>query len=87
MAPELYIATGAVTRVGEDNAGCLWRKQWGDWWNAWAAVEVINGTPEPDGTRKHYFLQVPPDLRTPTEAVAWTYGMSPKRYASLNLRT
>lgn len=87
MTPQRYIALGAVERVADDKAGTLWRKQWGDWWNAWAAVEVINGTPEPDGSMKHYFLQVPAEIRTPTEAVAWTYGMSADRYAALKLRT
>ena len=87
MTPERYIASGAARRFADDKTGTLWRKQWGDWWNAWAAVEVINGTPEPDGTRKRYFLQVPADMRTPTEAVAWTYGISAQRYAMLNRRT
>lgn len=87
MTPERYIATGAAMRFAEDKAGILWRKQWGNWWNAWAAVEVINGTAEPDGTRKHYFLQVPAEINTPTEAVAWTYGMSADRYATLDRRT
>ena len=87
MTPERYIATGAVDQIATDNVGILWRKQWGDWWNAWAAVQVVNGTPEPDGTNKHYFLQVPTEMRTPTEAVAWTYGMSAERYATLNHRT
>jgi uncharacterized protein DUF6745 len=48
---------------------------------------VINATPETDGTRKHFFLQVPPNLRTPREAVAWTYGMRPEAYANLVVRT
>ena len=26
-------------------------------------VEVLNSTPEPDGSRKTYFLRVPPDIR------------------------
>jgi hypothetical protein len=87
MTPERYIATGAARRVAVDNTGILWRRNWHDWWDAWAAVEVVNGTPEPDGTRKRYFLQVPPEMRTPTEAVAWTYGMSARRYAALERRT
>jgi hypothetical protein len=41
---------------------------------------VINGTPEPDGTLKHYFLQVPANMRSPREAVAWTYGLPEQRY-------
>jgi hypothetical protein len=65
-------------RVAEDDTGILWRQRWR--WEAWAAVEVINGTPEPDGTYKRYFLQVPPTVRTPREGVAWTYGLSERHY-------
>lgn len=38
-------------------------------------VQVVNSTPEPDGTRKKYLLRVPPDMRTAREAVAWSFGM------------
>lgn len=69
-----------------DRIGILWRRE-SSAVHAWAAVEVVNGTPEPDGSRKHYFLQVPPNLTTPTEAVAWTYGLTAGRYAALALRT
>jgi hypothetical protein len=48
---------------------------------------VINATPEPDGTRKHFFLQVPAHLPTAREAVAWTYGMRADAYARLVMRT
>jgi hypothetical protein len=86
MTPERYVALGGATRVAEDETGILWRRNWlaAD---AWAAVEVINATPEPDGTRRHFFLQVPANLRTPREAVAWTYGMRAEAYANLVLRT
>jgi len=43
-------------------------------------VEVHNSTPEPDGTRKTYYLRVPPTTRTAREAVAWTFGMSGTEY-------
>jgi hypothetical protein len=43
-------------------------------------VEVLNSTPEPDGTRKTYFLRVPPNLRTAREAVAWTFGLAGSQY-------
>ncbi|MGB1582906.1 MAG: DUF6745 domain-containing protein [Solirubrobacterales bacterium] len=33
-------------------------------------VEVTNGSLESDGTRKQYIMRVPPDVRTPREAVA-----------------
>ena len=43
-------------------------------------VEVVNSTPEPDGTRRTYFLRVPPDTRTAREAVAWTFGLGGGEY-------
>ena len=84
--PERYVRGGHATRAAEDETGILWRKRWfeGD---SWAAVEVVNGTPEPDGTYKHYYLQVPPTVRTPREAVAWTYGLSEHEYAAVRRRT
>ena len=86
MTPERYVALGGATRVAEDETGILWRRNWlaAD---AWAAVEVVNATPEPDGTRRHFFLQVPANLRTAREAVAWTYGMRAEAYAHLVART
>lgn len=86
MTPERFIRNGYATMVASDETGILWRKQWFDG-DAWAAVEVINGTPEPDGTHKCYFLQVPPAMRTPREAVAWTYGLSEREYRGLRQRT
>jgi hypothetical protein len=78
MTPQRFIENGGAYRVAQDEIGILWRQRWR--WEAWAAVEVINGTPEPDGTYKRYFLQVPPTVRTPREAVAWTYGLSERHY-------
>ena len=78
MTPQRFIEQGGAYRVSQDETGILWRQRWR--WEAWAAVEVINGTPETDGTHKHYFLQVPPTVRTPREAVAWTYGLNERHY-------
>lgn len=86
MTPRRYVAEGGAKRIAEDETGILWRRTWLAH-DAWAAVEVINATPEPDGTRKHYFLQVPPNLQSAREAVAWTYGMEPEVYAQLVMRT
>ena len=86
MTPQLYVALGGAARVAEDETGILWRKTWFAY-DAWAAVEVINATPEPDGSRKHFFLQVPANLQTAREAVAWTYGMRADAYAQLAVRT
>lgn len=86
MTPQRYVALGGPSRIAEDETGILWRKSWlaSD---AWAAVEVINATPEPDGTGKHFFLQVPANMRTARDAVAWTYGLRPDVYARLVVRT
>lgn len=43
-------------------------------------VEVINSSPEMDGTYKKYYLQVPPDMKTCKEAVAWTFRMDAETY-------
>jgi hypothetical protein len=78
MTPRRFIEEGGAYRVAVDDTGVLWRQRWR--WEAWAAVEVVNGTPEPDGSFKRYFLQVPATVRTPREAVAWTYGLAERRY-------
>jgi len=46
-------------------------------------VKVINQTPEPDGTRKVYFLRVPPTIITAKEAVAWTFDQPGEEYNPL----
>lgn len=43
-------------------------------------VCVINSTPEPDGHYKRYFLNVPPDMKTCQQAVAWTFGKEENTY-------
>jgi hypothetical protein len=86
MTPARYVALGGPERVAEDETGVLWRKTWFPP-DAWAAVEVINATAEPDGTRRHFFLQVPAHMRTAREAVAWTYGLGTKAYGNLVVRT
>lgn len=85
MTPQRYVEQGGAVCAAEDETGILWRRTWHA--DAWAAVEVVNATPEPDGTRKHFFLQVPPHLQTAREAVAWTYGIQPKVYDNLVVRT
>jgi hypothetical protein len=43
-------------------------------------VEVVNATPEPDGTYATYLLRVPPTMRTAKQAVAWTFDMTEDDY-------
>ena len=90
MTPERFVDNGGASRVAEDETGILWRKLWGYRGvtvGSWTAVEVVNGTPDTQGSRKRYFLRVPSHVRTPREAVAWTYGLTADQYAGLELRT
>jgi hypothetical protein len=43
-------------------------------------VEVVNSTPEPDGTSRTYWLRVPPQTRTARAGVAWTFGVDAAAY-------
>jgi hypothetical protein len=90
MTPERFVRMGGASRVAQDDTGILWRKFWGYRGvtiGSWTGVEVVNGTPEADGSRRRYVLRVPSRMRTPREAVAWTYGLSSVRYAELDMRT
>lgn len=86
MTPKRFVGMGGANLVTHDDTGTLWRRSWprGD---AWAAVEVVNGTRGPDGKFEHYFLQVPPELESARAAVAWTYGMTESQYMHLTART
>jgi hypothetical protein len=63
----------------QDETGVLWRVEQPPE-EPLVVVEVENATHEPDGTRKRYFLRVPPAMRTAREAVAWTFGATPDDY-------
>ena len=84
---ERLVREGGGELVHEDETGRLWRRNMQanePWWHREepvVVVEVLNSTPEPDGSRKTYFLRVPPDVRVAREAVAWTFGLSFDAYA------
>ena len=59
--------------VQQDDYGKLWRTALSVDGEQLTVVEVVNSTPEPDGSHRRYFLRVPPDC-TAREAVAWTFG-------------
>ena len=70
--------SGAVP-VHEDEAGKLWRIELsGD--EPVVMVEVVNSTPEPDGTFSVYWLRVPPGTQTAKAGVAWTFGLDEATY-------
>ncbi len=65
--------------AAEDRLGRLYRKR-RLFDTDFTFVRVLNSTREPDGSYKEYVLRVPPEVTTPTEAIAWTFGMTPEEY-------
>lgn len=43
-------------------------------------LEMVNSTPESDGTHRHVARRVPGRVRTAHEAVAWTFGLTREQY-------
>lgn len=42
-------------------------------------LRLVNSTPEDDGTRKIYFLRIPPNIRTVKEGIAWTFEIDKEK--------
>ncbi|MFF8727052.1 DUF6745 domain-containing protein [Streptomyces sp. NPDC015171] len=77
-----YLADSGAQPVHKDETGTLWRVALdGD--EPVVMVEVVNSTPEPDGSYRTYWLRVPPRTRTAREGVAWTFGLDASAYAPL----
>jgi hypothetical protein len=77
-----YLQESGAKLVKADRWGKLWRKDQSDD-EPLAMVEVLNSTPEPDGSVKTYFLRVPPDTRSPRAGLAWMAGVPTRAYAPL----
>ena len=83
VGEERLMRDGGGKVVDVDETGRLWRREMPWSWprdEDVVTVEVRNSTPEPDGSRKTYFLRVPPTTRTARAAVAWTFAMGPEAY-------
>lgn len=75
-----YLTESGAEPVHRDETGVLWRIALdGD--EDVVMVEVVNSTPEPDGTYRTYWLRVPPATRTAKDGVAWTFGLEGAAYA------
>ncbi|NJP89462.1 hypothetical protein HCN51_08385 [Nonomuraea sp. FMUSA5-5] len=74
-----YLAESGAEPVQSDETGVLWRVELPDD-EPLVMVEVVNSTPEPDGTSRTYFLRVPPWVRRAREGVAWTFGIAEQDY-------
>ena len=75
-----YIADSGAKRIHSDEMGELYRAELEND-EAVVMLKVINSTVELDGSRKEYWLRVPPDITIARQAVAWTFGMSADEYA------
>ncbi|MEV4681175.1 DUF6745 domain-containing protein [Streptomyces kurssanovii] len=74
-----YLAESGAEPVHRDETGILWRIALADDEDV-VMVEVVNSTPEPDGSHRTYWLRVPPTTRTAKEGVAWTFGLDAAVY-------
>ncbi|MCX4679989.1 hypothetical protein OG413_32750 [Streptomyces sp. NBC_01433] len=75
-----YLTESRAEPVHRDETGILWRISLdGD--EDVVMVEVVNSTPEPDGTHRTYWLRVPPTTSTAKDGVAWTFGLDGSAYA------
>jgi hypothetical protein len=74
-----YLRESNASELHRDETGVLWRVELpGD--EPLVMVEVVNSTPEPDGSFRTYFLRVPPRTRTARAGVAWTFGLTEEEY-------
>ncbi|MFJ9634836.1 DUF6745 domain-containing protein [Streptomyces sp. NPDC101175] len=75
-----YLSDSDARPLHRDETGILWRIDLADD-EPVVMVEVVNSTPEPDGTHRTYWLRVPPSTRTARAGVAWTFGLDASAYA------
>lgn len=68
------LSHGLGDLISQDDYGKLWRIRGATDAEPLIVVEVVNMTPERDGSYAHHFLRVPPTVGTAREAVAWTFG-------------
>ena len=76
---ERFLDIAGTELVAQDDFGKLWRTELEIDNEPLHVVEVINSTPDPDGSYRRYFLRVPPTSRTARQAVAWTFGFDNAR--------
>jgi hypothetical protein len=77
-----YLVESGAKEIHRDDWGILYRQEIKDD-EPLVMVKVVNGTPEPDGSIKDYFLRVPPNVNKARDAVAWTFGQEAAEYEPL----
>ena len=80
LGRERFLAAAKAQLVQEDDFGRLHRIQFYDY-EPLLMVEVVNATPDPDGSVRRHLLRVPPETESAREAVAWSFGRRTKAYA------
>lgn len=79
MGPVKYVELSGAVEVSKDRFGVLLRKEVAGE-EPIMVVRVVNSTPEPDGSKKTYWLRCPPTMRTAKEALAWSFGLLETEY-------
>lgn len=92
LGMDRFLQELAAEKVGVDDYGILYRVPDAQKYDPpffdieeLRFVKVCNSTPEP-GTQdvfREYLLQVPAEIRTPHEGVAWSFGLSEQDYSPL----
>ena len=85
--PDRFVRDSRAQAIDHDERwGTLYRREIaGD--EPLLMIEVVNRSPESDGTFRRYMLRVPPATKTALEAVAWTFDMQTAEYARLKAET
>jgi len=89
---------GADRFMAESNAELIGEDDWGKLWRIPDApdepdgkplvlVEMLNSTPEPDGSVRTYYERAHPDVQTPLAALAWQANMSESEYMQMGAQT
>jgi hypothetical protein len=74
-----YLRESGAVQSQRDDWGTIYRKPIaGD--EDLVMVRVVNATAEPDGSKKEYWLRVPPNMETARQAVAWSFGREANEY-------
>jgi hypothetical protein len=79
LGHDRFLRDAGAVQLSRDEAGVLWRVEL-DEAEPLVYVEVTNATPAPEGGHRRHFLRVPPEVGSPHEAVAWTFGLRPEEY-------
>jgi len=77
---ERWVREAGAHLIHQDRFGALYRRDMPHGDDPVVAVRVLDATPAADGSRREYFLRVPPWVATARAAVAWTFGLAAEDY-------